>query len=439
MNVLLVDRGSYFLDFALRCKRAGHAVRWWKGKTKSNDRSVVGDGFGLDVRPDWEPSMRWADIVLLPDNSTLIEPMRKYWKGGFPIFGPNETCAEWELNRDVGAKVFEDCGIETIPAHKFKSIGDAAEFLRANPARYVSKVNDDNDSKALSYVSKSARDMMFMLDRWKKLGLLKGEFIFQQFIKGTEVAVGGWFGPGGFSEWFLENFEHKKLMAGDIGVNTGEMGTVLKYTKESALAEALLRPLEGHLYRAGYVGYIDVAVMVAADGTPYPLEFTTRPGWPLFEIQQALHPDPVEWMGDLLDGKDTFHPRTSVAVGVCVTMPDFPFCATPQKEKCGFPLYGADDIPEVNFHPSQVMIGTAPNEGLVPEEVMVTAGECVCTISGVGSTVEAAAKKAYRHVKMLELRNSPMYRNDIGKRLERDLPEVQKHGWCAGWEYENEH
>lgn len=435
MNVLLIDRGGYFLDFALRCKMAGHAVRWWVGKLKGGDRSPLGDGMGVEKRPDWQSSMRWADLILVPDNSSMMVELRSWRRQGFPIFGPDEEAASWELDRDKGTEIFEACGIETIPAHKFRSIDEAAAFLRANPQRFVSKVNDDNDSKALSYVSKSARDMMFMLERWKRLGLLRGEFIFQPFVKGAEVAVGGWFGPGGFSKWFLENWEHKKLMAGDIGVNTGEMGTVLKYTQDSALAECVLRPLEGKLHRIDYRGYIDVAVMVAADGTPYPLEFTTRPGWPLFEIQQSLHPEPVEWMANLLEGHDTFEPSRDVAVGVCVTMPDFPFCSMPHKEKCGFPLYGVEAIDERNLHLSQVMMGEAPGKTLRPEPCFVTAGECVCTISGNGKTVSQAAERAYKNVKKLELPNSPMYRNDIGGRVERDLPLVQKHGWCADWEY----
>lgn len=436
MKILLIDKGGYFLDFALRCRAAGHEVRWFLGKLKGGDRNPQGDGFGLDKRTEWESSMRWADLIVLPDNSVYMEEMEVWRRRRFPIFGPNLETTAWEMNRETGMAVLETCGIETIPSTRFRRIAEAKAFLASNRRRFVSKVNDDNDSKALSYVSKSPKDMMFMLNKWEKAGAIKSDFIFQEFVPGIEVAVGGWFGPGGFSEYFLENFEHKKLMNDEVGVNTGEMGTVLQYTKYSDLAKVLLLPLEGHLYRAGYTGYIDVAAIVAKDGTPYPLEFTTRPGWPLFEIQQAVHPDPCGWMLDLLQGVDSFKPVTKVAVGVVVCIPPFPNGdANTFREKCGYPLYGWDDVPEKNLHLTQVYMGEAPGESLQDEPVPVTAGECVCTISGTGSSVRQAQKAAYRNVDLLEIPNSPMYRTDIGDRLEDQISTLQKHGWMTSWDF----
>lgn len=438
MKILLIDKGGYFLDFALRCREAGHEVKWFLGKLKGGDRNPQGDGFGLNKVKEWEPSMRWADLIVLPDNSVYMAELEVWRRRGFPIWGPNLETTAWEMNREVGAQVLESVGIKCIPSTKFRRVKEAMEFLRANPRRFVSKVNDDNDSKALSYVSKSAKDMMFMLGKWEKEKVLNGEFIFQEFTPGIEVAVGGWFGPGGFSQYFLENFEHKKLMNGEVGVNTGEMGTVMKYVRRSALAEHFLRPLEGHLYRSGFTGYIDVAVMIGKDGKPWPLEFTTRPGWPLFEIQQSLHPDPCGWMLDSLRGLDTFEPKKGVAVGVVMVMPDFPFCERPHSTKCGYPVYGTEDVPAANLHLSQVSVGLAPNDKLEMEETVITAGECVCTISGNGSTVSAAKKAAYRNLKKIELPNSPMYRTDIGDRLAEQLPALQKQGWCLDWEFGDE-
>lgn len=435
MKVLLIDRDGYMLDFALRCKSAGHKVRWFLGKTRANERNQIGDGFGLDKVTEWEPSMKWADLILLPDNSVYMTALEKYFQEDYPIYGPNRAVTEWEMSRDIGMSVLEEAGVELIESHKFRRIAEAKEFLRSNPRRFVSKVNNDNDSKALSYVSKSAKDMMFMLEKWEKQGALKGEFVFQEFVKGIEVAVGGWFGRGGFSKFFLENFEHKKLMNDEVGVNTGEMGTVMKYTDSSALAEKLLRPLEGRLHREDYRGYIDVAVMVAKDGTPCPLEFTCRPGWPLFEIQQALHPDPCEWMLNSLSGRDTFKPLTKVATGVIVAIPPFPHSsAFTIEEKSDFPLYGWDTIPVKNLHLSQVKMGFAPDDDLEQAPIPVTAGDCVCTISGTGPDVESSIESAYRNIDRLELPNSPMYRTDIGARVIEKLPDLQKQGWFDTWE-----
>src|SRR6185437_14744840 len=100
-------------------------------------------------------------------------------------------------------------------------------------------------------------------------------------------------------------FEFKKLMDGDMGVATGEQGPVLRYVGRSKLARLVLEPLTALLAAKEYVGYIDVNCIIDEDGHPWPLEFTMRPGWPTFNIQQELHEgDPVEWLMDLARGKD---------------------------------------------------------------------------------------------------------------------------------------
>lgn len=435
MKILLLDWYYQFLDFALRCREAGHEVKWVVDHFDKNGHRIrIGDGFGFDQTSDWKRWMKWADIIILPTNMKHMVEVEGYRQRGYPIIGGCLEVVSWEKDRAKGLALFEKCGLESVDYHHFKGLSEAETFLRANPARWVSKP-DNIDTKALSYVSKSAKDMLFMLQYWGKTSKLSESFIFQEFIPGIEVAVGGWFGPGGFSEWFLENFEFKKLMNGDIGCNTGEMGTAIKYVKNSALAEELLRPLEGELYRAGYCGYIDVAAMVAKNGVPYPMEPTCRMGWPAFQIQQALHPEPVQWMADMLEGRDSFKPAGDVAIGVVMAIGDFPHGHATGKEVTGYPLYGCEKVPAHNLHLQEVMVGEAPNDKLGADPCIVTAGDEVCVVSGNGPTVCAAKKAAYRNLKKIELPNSPIYRTDIGDRLEKQLPILQGQGWCEDWEY----
>ena len=437
MNVLFIDIYSSFLDLALRCSDAGHSVRWFQSKDKEGNRSRVGDGLIQKV-PDWESSMKWADIILLADNVRYLPALEKYRKMGYPIWGPNLEVADWELDREKGQAILAKAGVKVMPSLPFKTIKQARDFLLANPGRYVSKPNAD-DNKALSYVSKSAKDLMFMFDYWEQNSKVKGEFILQTFTPGIEVAVGGYMGKDGFLGKWLENFEHKKLMDGEIGVNTGEMGTCLKYVAQSDLADILLKPLEGELIRQGYTGYIDVSVIVSKQGDPLPLEFTCRPGWPLQQILQCLHEgDPVQWMRDAIDGKDTMRVSEDIASGVVMTIPDFPYSRLTKKEVSGYPIYGWEKMPNRHFHPAEMMLGEVweqDKDKLYKEPGMVTAGDYVCVITGSGKTVSESREKAYKNLDKIELPNSPMYRTDIGCRLESQLPELQKHGFCDSWKY----
>jgi phosphoribosylamine--glycine ligase len=436
MKVLVIDATGCSLDFALRCKAAGHTVRVFIRHNKDGSRSEVGDGGLIDRVPHWEPHMQWADLIFCTDNTFYIHMLENYRVKGYPIFGPSKDANLWEQDREVGAEIHERVGVKTIPSKKFTDYDEAIKYVMETNKRYVSKPIGDGD-KALSYVSKSPADLVYMLSYWKKHKSHTGPFILQEFRKGIEMAVGGWFGLGGFSKYWCENWEFKKLMNDDLGVATGEQGTILRYTEVSKLAECVLAPLEGLLHGLGYSGYIDVNCIITPDGTPWPLEFTMRPGWPLFQIQQAVHKgDPCEWMVDLIDGKDTLKVSKDIACGVVISMPDYPYSRLTKKECSDYPMFNlTEEDTLTNVHCSEVQCwkGPANVDGKVKLNVpmYVTAGDYICTVTGTGKTVSDAKCETYKTIKSkIEVPNSIMYRTDIGKRLEEQLPELHKMGYC---------
>jgi phosphoribosylamine--glycine ligase len=272
--------------------------------------------------------------------------------------------------------------------------------------------------------------MLYMLNRWKKEYPTNGKLIIQKFIPGIEFAVGGWFGPAGFKQGYLEGFEFKKLMAGDIGVNTGEMGSVLQYVKKSKLAEEMLLPLVDELHKVGHVGYVDVAVIVDEKGQPWPLEFTMRPGYPTVNIWQELHEgDCADWMLEMLEGESPENVLLdTVAVGVCLAIPDFPYSDRDPKEACGVPIFGAEMPLSKHFHPSEVRAGEQTD--------FETAGSYVAICTGTAETVKRAAENAYKEVDKIVLPAGMLYRNDIGAKLKKQLPKLQKFGYGMEFKYE---
>lgn len=435
MRILLIDVGGNFLDFALRCIAAGHTVRWFIAPGKNGERLPIGDGLVEKVK-EWEKWIGFSDLILVSDNTRYLSQLEYYRKMGAPIFGPNVAGAEMELNRTLGQKVWKDAGCQIMDYKTFTSYDDAIRFVEKNAdKRWVSKPSGDAD-KALSYVSKDAGDMREMLRRWKRRKVLAGPFILQEFRPGIEVAVGGWFGPHGWSSQFNINFEHKKTLTGDLGVNCGEQGTVIYYTdKEDRLAQEVLLPISEHLEKIGYTGYVDAAVIIDKDG-PWPLEFTCRPGWPHCQIITSLHlGDPAQWIKDLMDGYDTLEVHDGICTGVVVTMGDFPHNKMPREQLCGIPIYcdQNDDI-----HPAEIMAGTAShviNGKLVELPTWVSAGNYLLVATGCAATVSGSAKRAYEVIKGIDIPNSPGYRTDIGKRLKDQLPQLQKWGYCKGITY----
>jgi phosphoribosylamine--glycine ligase len=122
------------------------------------------------------------------------------------------------------------------------------------------------------------------------------------------------------------NFEHKKLYPGDIGPSTGEMGTTMFWSEPTRIFNATLKKMEPRLREEGYVGYIDVNCMVNSNGI-YPLEFTSRFGYPTISIQQEGMLTPIgELFYRLAEGSITqFKARSGFQVGVRIMVPPFPY------------------------------------------------------------------------------------------------------------------
>lgn len=441
MNILLLDQTACMVDFALRCRAEGHYPRVVMGKDqKTKRRTRIGDGLIEKIEnEDWQKHMRWADIILVADNNRWLRELDAWRKKGYPVFAPTWESAQFELDRKTGQDVFEKAGLKIMPFEEFSDMRTAAKYVMAEGKRFVSKPSGDQ-GKELSYVSQGPKDMLFMLDKWGKSNKVKGSFVLQEFVPGTEIAVGGWMGKNGFSKWFYENFEFKKFMNDDKGPNTGEQGTLVRYTDDSQLARECLLPCEGALLQAGHQGFVDVAVIVDEDGNPRPLEFTARNPYPGFNIMQVVHPEPVGWMVELMNGSDTFSPLTDTACGVVVTMPPWPSPPSEgvnQDEYDGIPIYGLDDANPLFqcFSPCEVMAGEGMNDEGEKEKCIVSAGCYLLVASGCGDTVQEAKDKAYEAVDSLMIPNSTQYRTDIGDRCKKDIKTLQEQGFCRDWKW----
>ena len=222
MKVLIIDIEVLGLPFAMRCMEAEHEVAVWQPPEKNGKRCEVGDGLVAKVA-DWRGKMRWADLVIVTGNAKYGSELEPFYRQGFPIVGANQASAAWELDRVVGQKVMQECGLDVLDFKEFSSYDRASDYVRKENKTFVSKPWGGTDDKSLSYVPSSPENLVSRLQKWKQEGI-KGKFMLQEMVQGTEMAAGTWFGPGGFSRWINETWEEKRFMPGGYGPNTGEMG-----------------------------------------------------------------------------------------------------------------------------------------------------------------------------------------------------------------------
>lgn len=441
MKVLILDieGGGTGINLAMRAQQDDHEVKYWM-PTLAGKLRPFGDGI-LTKPLDWKPEMEWADLIVLTGNNKYADALNPYFGKGYPIFGANIRAAELELDRGKGQEVLKSYGVQTIPYTVVASPEEGIALIKKTGKAYAMKPWGGVEDCALTYVSRSPDDGIFTLDKWKRGGLFKGQLMMQEKIDGIEMGISGFFGPGGWNAALEESFEHKKFLNDDLGANTGEMGTVIRHVRKSKLFNEVLEPVTDYLHEINYVGDCSINCMVDAKGKAWPMEFTMRLGWPDYNIRQEVFVgDSVQWMKDLLEGKDTLEVSSKTAAGVVMAHGDFPHEDSGWEPWEDFPIYGIDALDDLDnhTHPQQIKHGKGflwqDGKCLRPRMVL-TAGVYVMVVSGSANTVARAADLAYERAWSLKWPSNIVFRTDIGKRLEEQLPELQKHGFAEGMRY----
>lgn len=442
IRCLILDTENAGLDLAMRASAAGHEVRLFR---YSRRPTKFGTGFGksFELVDDWKVSMPWAreGLVFMTGNSRYLTELDRFREMGYRnIWGPTAASAKLEINRSAGMEAMAAAGIDVPPFQMFDSLEAAEAFAKKSDEPWVFKPAGDSDDKSLTMVSRDPADLVGWLQRQIKAGKqLKGKAMLQRKVKKmAEIGVSAWMGSDGFlPEKFHVCHEFKPLHAGDIGMNTGEQGSVAAYTDLDKLATEMLLPLEPVFRALGHRGDTAVGAMVDEDGKAWPLEFTCRTGHPICWIQAASHRgDPIQWMKDALEGKDSLKVSNDVAIGVVLSQPTYPFELAPPEKTEGIPIQGADDVLP-DLHLVEAMRGRGPvMEGgrVVERPAYETAGEYVAVVTALGKTVSKARKRVYGTIDQIHYPDMG-YRNDIGVRLEKELPKLHAAGYASDIEF----
>ncbi len=197
--------------------------------------------------------------------------------------------------------------------------------------------------------------------------------------------------------------------------------TAMFWSEPNKLFNSTLRRVETKLRDEGYVGYFDLNCIVNSSGI-YPLEFTSRFGYPTISIQQEGMITPIsDFLYDLSRGTKTkLKVKSGFQVGVRVVVPPFPF-----RDRKTFEAQSKDSV--VTFK--------KPNtEGIHIEDVKLVNGEWVITgaagvaliACGTGQTMRQAQSQAYNRINNIIIPHM-YYRKDIGDRWFDDSDRL--HSW----------
>ena len=284
---LFVSLSGLISDIAWQVAKDGHEVKYCIAAEKEKD---IGDGF-IPKCDDWEKEVGWADVIVFDDTlgqGARAEALRA--KGKLVVGGTAYT-DRLEDDRGFGQEELRNAGVNILPYAEFKNFDDAIAYVKENPDRYVIKPSGEaGNVKRRLFVGDEddGQDVIRVLETYKKYFAAEiRSFQLQRRVTGVEIAVGGFFNGKEFVYPINVNFEHKKLFPGNIGPSTGEMGTSMFWSGPNRLFNSTLKKMEARFAQEGYVGYVDLNCIVNGNGI-YPLEFTSRFGYPTYmEIGRA--------------------------------------------------------------------------------------------------------------------------------------------------------
>ncbi len=422
MKFLFVTFESLSADLAWQLKKEGHDVKMYCHGQGEKD---VGLGFFEKVE-EWEPLKEWADVIVFDDIGfgNKAEQLRSEGK---VVVGGSTYTDKLELDREFGQAELSSVGVEVLPSWNFTSFDEAIEFVKKNPDRYVLKPSGKAQSeKELLFIGQEGdgRDILQVLEHYKANWSKKiKEFQMQKFAEGVEIAVGSFFNGKDFVMPFCVNFEHKRLFPGELGPSTGEMGTLVYWTRDNPVFERTLLKMKDKLVAGKYVGYIDINCIVNSKGI-WPLEWTSRFGYPTISIQmEGITSEWGPFLSDIARGNETqLKTKKGYQVGVVVAIPPWPF-----EDEKAFRKYSEG---------ATILFKRQSLDGIHIGEVKLEEGDWhiagnsgyALVVTGSGATVSDAIEKAYGNVSNVMIPNM-FYRSDIGQRWTRDSDKLISWGY----------
>ncbi|MSR75425.1 MAG: phosphoribosylamine--glycine ligase [Planctomycetes bacterium] len=335
------------------------------------------------------------------------------------VFGPSRDGAELEGSKAFAKGLMSRGGIPTASYRVFHDARSARDYLRGGVSYpLVVKASGLAGGKGVVICEDetAATDAVSSMIESRLHGDSGSSVLIEEFLHGEEVSI-HCLTDGSTMLTLPTSQDHKRLLDGDQGPNTGGMGAVSPATNLDAkgirrVEEEILFPTLHQLSKAGrsYRGVIYAGLMLTRSG-PKVLEYNARFGDPetevllprmqcdLLEPLLACAQGRLESVSDAVFALDS---RAAVTVMLCAA--GYP----------GSPLQGAviagveaaekrEDV--LVFH-----AGTTMSHGHLR-----VAGGRVLAVTALGADIAAARKRAYSAIADIQFEGM-QYRKDIGMR-----------------------
>ena len=361
--------------------------------------------------------------VVAPDDPLALGCVDRLHALGVKCFGPNAAAARIEASKVFAKNLMKKYGIPTAAYEVFEDAEKALEYVKTCPIPVVVKADGLALGKGvvIAFTREEAEAAV-------KAAMLEGAFgasgnriVVEEFLEGPEVSVLA-FTDGHVVRPMVSSMDHKRVGDGDVGLNTGGMGTIAPnpcYTQEVAerCMKEIFLPTVAAMNAEGcpFKGCLYFGLMVTASG-PKVIEYNCRFGDPETQVVlPLLKSDLLTIMRAVEDETLADTPvEFSDGAACCVMLASGGYPGKHEKGKV-IDLGKAEAMAEI-YHS-----GTA-RDG---EGRLVTAGGRVLGVSCTADDLETAIQKAYAAADEISW-DGMILRRDIGKRALGILKENRK-------------
>jgi phosphoribosylamine--glycine ligase len=218
---------------------------------------------------------------------------------GRAVFGPSAAAAQIEASKAFSKDVMAAARIPTAASHTFQELAPALAYVDRHTEPLVVKASGLAAGKGAIVCAtraEAAAAVRSMLDD-RAFGEAGATVVIEAFLEGEEVSLLA-VTDGRDVELLPVSQDHKRLLEGDAGPNTGGMGAYSPVAVatpallERARREVLFPALEElQRRRTPFAGVLYAGLMVDRQGTPWVVEFNCRLGDPETQVVLPLVSD----------------------------------------------------------------------------------------------------------------------------------------------------
>ncbi len=355
------------------------------------------------------------DLIVVGPEKPLVDGIVDFLeKNKIKVFGPNKIAAQLE-----GSKIFTKnlCKKYKIPTAKFGIFTNKKEaviFIKNSNYPLVIKADGLASGKGVYICAKKNEAVEAIGEIFEgKFGEAKNLLV-EEFLEGEEMSY--FIVSDGKS---IKNFgtaqDHKRVLEGDLGKNTGGMGAyspsrLINDKLEQKILDRIIRPTIKGLEELGtlYKGFLYAGLMIV-DNEPFLIEYNVRMGDPECQtILPKLNSDLLDILlsccnGSLNKIKIKWHDKKSLCVVLCSK-------GYPDKFEKNLPIKNIDKIKygdnEHCFH-----AGTK----IIKNEVCSMGGRVLNFVS-LSDSFKESRKKIFKTIDLLNWENG-FFRKDIGYKV----------------------